>query len=171
MESEEPLLNAEDVAGEESLDESGEEPRFAPDPPPEAAPTLGLDVASDRGRQGADGRPYCSVHICLMTAGHSDRRATHYACPVPGCKEKEKKTRPMARIPSQPQRCPNRICEKKPDAYLAVVPKKSTVVRLTMRCPCCGMEVHRPRPEAASVLKRQQADADRRAAAPDLAAR
>lgn len=132
---------------------------------PAPSPPLGLDDAplhpmgesseAERARQGDAGRPYCGRHLCLMVSTGSDKDKTRYKCPVPGCSCSQTVARPIARIPREPRRCPQKICKDKPEAYLEVDPR-SQGMTLTLRCPCCGHTQQEPRPMAHAQLQRIQ---------------
>jgi hypothetical protein len=121
-------------------------------------------------RQGDQYRPYCRVHNCLMGATNSNGKVTRYQCPVPGCKEAEKRTRPNTVVPNQPLECPQcrqRAIEeaaqkggkgkKEPKpVYCEVDRSRSRGGMLRMVCPTdgCSFAVDVPRPDIA-IVRRQ----------------
>jgi hypothetical protein len=125
-----------------------------------------------RGQQGDDSRPICSKHNCLMRAYSSKDLATHYLCPVEGCKATAKRARPTVKVPAEPQYCPQRGCRGQgtgPPVALEVNVRLSNVAQLHMQCPQCGFSLKAPRPQfdvaADKERRRRQLQAE------DLAAR
>lgn len=131
--------------------------------PKTSAPAADLQKTAAAGRQGDGSRPFCCRHNCLMKAEKSDPLATHYACPVPGCSEKEKKARPAIKVPAEPMRCTQRVHglekEGSREHFLEVNDELSTLANLHMECPGCGFHVKVPRPQFTPQMARQQAAA------------
>lgn len=122
--------------------------------------------AEEKPRQGDQCRPYCRVHMCLMVASNTSKGVTRYSCPVPACKEGEKRSQPASNIPRQPLACP--VCtrpadgKKKASAVYCVVdyPRSSfAMLQLTCPTPGCHFHVKVPRPDVAArsnVMRRRE---------------
>jgi len=117
-------------------------------------------------RQGDQYRPYCRVHMCLMVSRSSSKGVTRYNCPVPGCKQGEKRAWPTSMIPREPQECP--LCRqrlsgengrKKADPVYCVVDyQRSSFAMLELVCPTpgCHFHVRVPRPDVAARARRMR---------------
>jgi hypothetical protein len=113
-------------------------------------------VRPTTGRQGDGSRPFCPTHNCLMKSQFSDKVATHYKCPVPGCEGKEKRARPAVKVPADPMRCSNRSCAGLENNFLEVNVRLTSLANLHMECPNCKQGVKVPRPSFAPRLAEQR---------------
>jgi hypothetical protein len=127
-----------------------------------------------RGKQGDEGRPCCPRHNVLMVTYCSKSTTTHYKCPVDGCKETGKRTRPQSIVPREVQRCPVRSCAVANGGEAAALERDDRLSRgrlqIAMVCPRCGFQLNQPRPDGPGLAALRHSRA-RDLAAQDLGER
>lgn len=127
----------------------------------------GTDVAAkpEKVPQGSQDRPYCRKHNVLMKAATTGATVTRYKCPVPGCKEREKRARSRASVPSEPMVCPH--CrqravasnDKKAKPVFCEVDfshSRSGTIRMVCPVESCTFYVIIPRPDIAALSRRMR---------------
>lgn len=103
-------------------------------------------------RRGDEGRPYCHKHQCLMQSTATRGNVTHYACPVPTCRETEKLVKPSVSMAREPMQCPCQSC-RKPQQYLEFDASLSTPAIAHMICPQCKFALKTPRGQVADLMQ------------------